>query len=135
MSRSKGDTPELTVLAYAFPTEAASLAGFRATMAIIAGGSAYRLKTPDGSLPPALVVFAIANTLEIQDACIAAGGTPTTIEPDMLLNLAARSRLAAMHNIVGQRHYEEGTRATEALPDNQSDYSPREERGHKGEER
>ena len=115
----------LDVLAYRFPSEAASLAAYQATMRLIAGGSAYRLHTPDGSRPPMLVVFVTGNAAAIRAACTGAGGVPTRVDPELLQSLAERSLHAAQRGIVGQRHHTPGVPADEALPDKQDDYTPR----------
>ncbi len=118
----------LTVFVYRFQSEAASLGAYQAVMRLIAGGSAYRLRTPDGSRPPMLVVFAIGNAAQIQAACEAAGGTVTSIEPQLLASLAERSLHAAQRGVTGQRHYAPGTPPGEALPDNPGDYTRPQER-------
>lgn len=117
--------PKLDVLAYAFSDESASLAAYQAVMALVEGGSAYRLHTPGGEIPPIVVVFAFSNVDQLRAACVAAGGIVTSIEPQLLHDLTARSLHAAQHGIKGRRHHAPGTRADRELPSNPNDYTPR----------
>ena len=103
---------QLDVFAFEFPDESTSSAAYQAVMKLIGGGSAYRLHAPGGKLPPTLVVFAISNTAQLKAACREAGGIVTSVDPQLLRDLAERSLQAAQRGIVGIGTMSQGRQQT-----------------------